>query len=224
MNCLTTSILLATVVAMGDDRPTSQPAPGMLEAQLKSEAPKSLAAEAHRLGDARRGAIVFYQPALMCVRCHLEEERGVPKRLGPDLGALGKAVPDTELVEAILEPSKSIKKGYETVTIVTEDGHTVSGLLVEDRPDTIVLRDPGRSGLPVAISKSQIDSQSTSGPSLMPAGLVNALASRQQFLDLMRYLMEITEYGPARPEQLDPIQRCWPLLCRIMKAISITPD
>ena len=160
----------------------------------------------------------------MCVRCHLEEGAACLSVSGLDLGALGKAVPDTELVEAILEPSKSIKKGYETVTIVTEDGHTVSGLLVEDRPDTIVLRDPGRSGLPVAISKSQIDSQSTSGPSLMPAGLVNALASRQQFLDLMRYLMEITEYGPAGPKHSTRSSACWPLLCRIMKAISITPD
>ena len=38
----------------------------------------------------------------------------------------------------------------------------------------------------------------------MPAGLVNALASRQQFLDLVRYLMEIAEYGPARARALRP--------------------
>ena len=38
----------------------------------------------------------------------------------------------------------------------------------------------------------------------MPAGLVNALASRQQFLDLVRYLMEIAEHGPARARALRP--------------------
>ena len=38
----------------------------------------------------------------------------------------------------------------------------------------------------------------------MPAGLVNALASRQQFLDLLRYLMEIAEYGPSRARALRP--------------------
>ena len=38
----------------------------------------------------------------------------------------------------------------------------------------------------------------------MPAGLVNALASRQQFLDLVRYLMEIAEDGPARARALRP--------------------
>ena len=34
--------------------------------------------------------------------------------------------------------------------------------------------------------------------SLMPAGLVNQLASRQQFLDLIRYLMDIRDGGATR--------------------------
>ena len=114
------------------------------------------------------------------------------------------SVPDTKLVEAILEPSKAIKKGYETVTIVTDDGRTISGLLAEDRADAVILRDPGQDGKPITIAKSRIEQQSNRGPSLMPAGLVNALASRQQFLDLMRYLMEIAEHGPARARALRP--------------------
>ena len=38
----------------------------------------------------------------------------------------------------------------------------------------------------------------------MPAGLVNILGSRQQFLDLVRYLIEIAEQGPARARALRP--------------------
>ena len=38
----------------------------------------------------------------------------------------------------------------------------------------------------------------------MPLGLVNNLGSRQQFLDLVRYLMEIAEKGPARARELKP--------------------
>ena len=197
MSFLTTSILLAAVVALGDDGPNPPLAPGMLEAQLKSEDAKFLADLARRQGDARRGAIVFYQPALMCVRCHLNEEPSMPTRLGPNLTAPRTDFPDADLVESILEPSKSIKKGYETVTVLTEDGRTISGLLAEDRPDAIILRDPGQGGIPVTISKKSIEQQSNHGPSLMPAGLVSALAGRQQFLDLVRYLMEIAEYGPA---------------------------
>ena len=38
----------------------------------------------------------------------------------------------------------------------------------------------------------------------MPAGLVNGLASRQQFLDLIRYLREIADGGPERARALRP--------------------
>ena len=77
-----------------------------------------LARDARRQGDARRGALVFYQPALICTKCHLSEPAGTLAPFGPDLTTLGKDVPDTALIEAILEPSKTIRKGFETVTII----------------------------------------------------------------------------------------------------------
>ena len=41
----------------------------------------------------------------------------------------------------------------------------------------------------------------------MPAGLVNLLADRRQFLDLVRYLIEIAENGPARARRCGPTRR-----------------
>ena len=38
----------------------------------------------------------------------------------------------------------------------------------------------------------------------MPAGLLNGLTSRQQFLDLIRYLREIADGGPERARALAP--------------------
>ena len=128
----------------------------------------------------------------------------MPTPLGPDLTVLGKSVSDITLVEAILEPSKAIRKGYETVTVLTDDGRVTSGLLAEDRADMVILRDPGQDGKLVTIAKNHIEQQSNRGPSVMPAGLINALASRQQFLDLLRYLMEIAEHGPTRAQALRP--------------------
>ena len=161
--------------------------------------------DARRLGDARRGALVFYQPALTCTRCHVNEKADAPApTLGPDLAAIGKDTAARDLIESILEPSKVIKKGYEPVTIATDDGRTIIGLLVEERPEAVVLRDPAQDGKPVTIARDRIEGRRQDGPSLMPAGLVNALASRQQFLDLLRYLMEIAEYGPARARALRP--------------------
>ena len=148
---------------------------------------------------------MFYQPALTCTRCHVNEkaDSNAPT-LGPDLAAIGKDTPARDLVESILEPSKVIKKGYEPVTVATDDGRTITGLLVEDRPDAVVLRDPAQDGKSLTIARNQIGGERKGGPSVMPAGLVNALASRQQFLDLVRYLIEIAEYGPARARALRP--------------------
>jgi putative heme-binding domain-containing protein len=202
---LMSSLLLAAISAPGADGPIPSASPAPLGEQLRREDPAALARDARRLGDARRGALIFYQPALTCTKCHIAERADAPApTLGPDLATIGKDTPDRDLVESILEPSKVIRKGYEPVTIATDDGRTITGLLAEERPDAIVLRDPVQDGRPVAIARDRIEQQRRGGPSLMPAGLVNALSSRQQFLDLVRYLMEIAEYGPARARALRP--------------------
>jgi putative heme-binding domain-containing protein len=214
MSCLSLSILLAaTITIAGQDGGSPFTEPGSLETQLRREDLAALARDARRLGDSRRGALVFYQPALMCTKCHLGEGATAPKSLGPDLTALGKPRADAEIVEAILEPSKAISIGYETVTIVTDDGRTTSGLLADDRPDVVILRDPGQAGKLITIAKGRIDQRDNRGPSLMPAGLVSALASRQQFLDLVRYVLEIAEHGPemARTLRPDPARLTPPL-------------
>ena len=90
------------------------------------------------------------------------------------------------------------------MTVVTTDGRTVTGLLAEDRPDRVVLKDPGQHDKLVTVPKDQIEERSNRGPSLMPAGLVNALSSRQQFLDLVCYVIEIAEHGPERARLLQP--------------------
>ena len=173
-----------------------------LEEQLSREGALALARAAVSQGDARRGAIVFYQPHLLCASCHVKGERG--EGLGPDLATLGKTVTGAELVEAILEPSKTIRKGYETVTVVTKEGKTLTGRLIEDRPDAVVLREPAPEGKPITVARAEIDERRDKGPSLMPAGLVNQLGSRQDFLDLVRYLIEIAERGPGRALELRP--------------------
>ncbi len=173
-----------------------------LQLQLLAEDLTSLARAAREQGDASRGAIVFYRPDLLCMRCHSAGDDTA--RLGPDLARAGKEATDRYLVESILLPSKVIKKGFESVLITTKAGKTVTGLLAEDRADAVVLRDAAEPGTLVTIRKQDIDERSDKGPSLMPEGAVNVLSNRQEFLDLARYLMEIAEHGPARARQLKP--------------------
>ena len=196
MNLLGIPVLLAGWVLAAFDGTAS------LKDQLSRKGAGALARAAMSQGDARRGAIVFYQPQLLCATCHIDDKSGAG--LGPPLTAPGKSIAGAEIVEAILEPSKTIRKGYETVVIVTKQGKTLTGRLLEERPDVVVLREGDPAGKSIIIARADIDERNDKGPSLMPEGLVNLLGSRQEFLDLVRYLIEVGERGPARALELRP--------------------
>ena len=190
---LSIALLLAVVAQSGS--------PGMQQ-RLASEDPAALARAARTEGDPARGAIVFHLPQLLCAKCHANGEK--ESVLGPDLSRVGKDATDAYLVESILAPSKIIKKGYETVTVATKAGKIVSGLLVADRPDEVVVRASLLDEALTTIPNVEIDERKAGGPSLMPAGLADGLSSRQQFLDLVSYLREIADKGPARALELRP--------------------
>jgi putative heme-binding domain-containing protein len=181
--------------------------PPTLTETLKKESPADLAKAARERGDANRGAVLFFQPFLTCAKCHDAE---VGTQLGPDLSKAGKEATAEYLVESILNPSKTIKKGYETITIITSDGASTTGLLVEEKTDTVVLLDPAGNKR-VSILKADIDKRRISDKSLMPDGLVNTLSDRQQFLDLAKYLIDVTEGGAKRAKELRPAQTVYVL-------------
>jgi putative heme-binding domain-containing protein len=177
-----------------------------LQERLLGEGIDSLAKAAEREGDPKRGAIVFYQAAFACVRCHNHDaEAGAAgnNALGPDLTAIDRKVTVGELIESILAPSKSIKKGFETVTAELGDGRAVVGLLVKESDKGLVLRNPSDGSL-ISLKKDEIKSRSISQTSIMPTDIANQLSSRQQFLDLVRYLIEIRDGGPTRARELRP--------------------
>lgn len=174
-----------------------------LEEDLKRVPAAELASLAKAEGDAIRGAVVFFQRQMACGKCHAAG-KAIPNALGPDLAALGKEVSDETLVEAVLLPSKTIRKGFESVTAVTTAGKTLTALLVERTPKKLVVRDVLRDGELTTIPANELDNVNVNVTSIMPAGQVNQLNSRQQFLDLMRYLMEIRDGGEARALQLQP--------------------
>jgi putative heme-binding domain-containing protein len=174
-----------------------------LDAELKRESSAELAAAARELGDPTRGAIVFHQPSLACSKCHVVNSEAA-SALGPNLATLGGDVTDEGLVDSVLYPSKAITPGYESMSVLTIDGRMISALLAEQTPDQVVLRDVARDGELLTIPTDDIDEIKQNELSIMPAGQMNQLGSRQQFLDLIRYLMEIRDGGPQRAQQLQP--------------------
>lgn len=174
-----------------------------LDEDLRRVSAAKLAAIAKTEGDAIRGAVVFFQQQMACSKCHVVGK--APRNsLGPDLTTLGKEVSDESLVESVLLPSKVIRKGFESVTLVMADGKSLSALLVERTPDKVVVRDVSRGGEPTTIASTDIEEVKVNATSIMPPGQVNQLNSRQQFLDLIRYLMEIRDGGAVKAMQLQP--------------------
>ncbi len=174
-----------------------------LDQDLRGASAADLAAQAKAEGDAVRGAVLFFQRQMACSTCHAFG-KPTPNALGPDLAALGKTVTDESLVESVLLPSKVIRKGFETVTVVTAAGKSLSALLVERTADKVVVRDLSRGGELTSFATADVEEVKFNAVSVMPAEQVNQLNSRQQFLDLIRYLMEIRDGGADRARQLQP--------------------
>ncbi len=175
--------------------------PEPLEKQLESLDADVLAREARRRGDARRGALVFYKSAAACAHCHLGGEEASP--LGPDLAKLGQ-ITDTHVIESLLHPSKSIRKGYETHSILTIDGELIVGMIVKQDDETMTLRMASDLNAERVIRTEDVEAVKASDKSMMPDALAASLGEQRDFMDLAKYVMEVAAGGPARAGELKP--------------------
>jgi putative heme-binding domain-containing protein len=121
--------------------------------------------------------------------------------LGPDLASKRDGVSDVFLVESVLAPSLSLRTGFELVVVKTDIGLILTGYHVREDDEILVLREPA-GGKEIEVYKEDIEASRMSKISAMPAGLVNQLTSRAEFLDLARFLMEVNEHGSARQAEL----------------------
>lgn len=173
-----------------------------LETRLREMAPVTIAAQAKQRGNPKAGALVFYKSAAACVKCHSSGKTATP--LGPDLATLGQETTDLHIIESILHPSHKIRKGFETISVVTIDGKVVTGLVAADEDERLVLRDATNLEQEITIKKSDIEEMIISEKSMMPDGLVSSLRDERQFYDLVRYVMEVARGGSQRADQLKP--------------------
>lgn len=162
--------------------------------KLTAEGTAELAKAAREKGNAVRGAVLFPQTKFGCTNCHATESR---KLLGPDLTKMDAEATDAYLVESILEPSKVVKKGFELVNVVTSDGKILSGRIIDQDATRLVLHDSVETDRQLTLAKTDIDEIQPSTKSSMPDGLVEQCADRQEFLDLVRYMMELRDGGQS---------------------------
>ena len=178
----------------------------LLADTLAAEDRAALAEAVRREGDPLRGANVFHGRQMACTQCHVVGDGAAA--LGPNLAAMPEGVAAESLVpyliESVLAPSAVIRPAYRGVTILTDEGQSITGLVARETADAITLRDVAAGGREITLPTAAIDERVPATVSLMPAGLANLLADRQQFLDLVAYLAAVAAGGPARAAELAP--------------------
>ncbi|MFK7817172.1 MAG: PVC-type heme-binding CxxCH protein, partial [Planctomycetaceae bacterium] len=170
-----------------------------LEKALMAEPVADLAAAAIKDGDAVRGAKLFYGKETACATCHDVKD---DYQIGPVLTKARKQVTPEFIVESILQPSKSILEGFQSVSILTDEGQLLSGFLVKQTEDAITMSIATDKGKLRVIPMDEVDELTKLELSTMPAGLANLCGTRQGFLDVTKFVIEINSGGVSRLNQL----------------------
>ncbi|QDU82851.1 Cytochrome c [Polystyrenella longa] len=174
--------------------------------ELMAEELKPLLEQVMAEGDAARGEDVFRRKDLACFSCHAISGGGAP--VGPDLEGLGASSPLDYVFHAIVDPNKAVREGYAAVTLLTEEGKIFTGILKEKTPESIVILDATTRKVR-SFNPEEIE-EVAPAPSMMPKGLVDNM-TRQEFLDLVRFIHELGRPGPFATPNI-PVQRTWRVL------------
>lgn len=123
--------------------------------------------------------------ATTCAQCHRFAGEG--GAIGPDLSTAGVKFSVKDLLDAIIEPSKAISDQYGSHQILTADGVTLVGRVV-DLGDQYQVYTPDVNLPPQVVDKEDVEDMRVSNISQMPTGTVDGL-NPQELKDLIGYIL-----------------------------------
>ncbi len=157
--------------------PWAKPASSQTAAPVSREIPELAG------GDWERGRKIFFSEPAICFKCH--QAAGEGGKIGPDLSNL--VYRDyASVLRDIRQPSAAINPDHLAYSIELKDGDSVTGVILEDGPESIVVGQG--TGQSLTVPRSRIASVKASSVSLMPEGLLQALDAQQQ-KDLLTFLL-----------------------------------
>ncbi|MEX0979092.1 MAG: hypothetical protein WDZ48_09585, partial [Pirellulales bacterium] len=133
--------------------------------------------------DPARGEETFFSQRAACSACHRLANRG--EKIGPELAKIGEIRGRRDLAEAILFPSASLARGFESFGVATKTGQVHTGLLSRETAAVIFLRTTDRAE--IRIARDEIDQMVPNPTSIMPQGLDKTL-STAELADIVAYL------------------------------------
>jgi putative membrane-bound dehydrogenase-like protein len=152
---------------------------GATTAEMQRDIERLAKVVKQQTGDVYLGKKLF---AAQCAKCHrLFGEGG---QIGPDLTTFKRDDLDNMLLN-VVNPSAEIREGFESLLVVTDDGRTASGFLVDRDSQVVVLR--GSDGQNITIPQKKIEETVPQRKSLMPEGLLKDYTD-QQVRNLFAYL------------------------------------
>lgn len=141
-------------------------------------------------GDAERGKAAFLNnTAVYCQRCHKFEGQG--GEVGPELTRIGSKQTRDYIVEALVDPNKTIAKGFESVVLTLEDGRVVSGVLKSKTDQQYVI--VTAEAKVMTFAKDEVAGERPDR-SAMPDDLLKKL-TRQELRDVVEFLAATKEPG-----------------------------
>ena len=123
---------------------------------------------------------------MQCFQCHRVRDRG--RDFGPDLSRVGQKYTRVQLLDSILNPSKTIDPAFATYQVETKNDLSYSGLLVRKSSDEVVLKDANLNEVHVKVS--EMKTLESSKVSAMPEGLLQSLTA-QEAADLVEFLSSL---------------------------------
>ena len=130
-------------------------------------------------GDAKAGHVIFQKN---CGICHRMYDEG--SDVGPDLTHANRKDRDYLLV-SIVDPSTVVRAEHMGYVIDTTDGQVLTGLIAEQTPSAVTLKNA--SNVRTAVERSKIKQMRESPVSLMPEELITKMKP-QEVRDLFAYL------------------------------------
>ncbi len=118
-----------------------------------------------------------------CGNCHMLGGKG--GRVGPQLDGIGVRGAD-RLLEDMLDPSRNVDQTFRLTTIASKDGQVVSGLLLREEGEVIVIADA--QGKEVRLAKNAVEERTMAPVSPMPANFAEQI-SEADFYKLLAFLL-----------------------------------
>lgn len=139
-------------------------------------------------GDPKLGDDLFFNPEspVGCAKCHVVKEKG--GGVGPELTHLAATRTAQFILEAILEPSKEIASGFDSVLLQTKDGRFITGVVKKEDAASITVADS--QGQLQKVTKAEIAERVPQKISLMPGNFGDILTVKDLH-DLLAYLVTL---------------------------------